>query len=70
MDFNEIVMQTGNEPYIEQSGYNEQTMRIGSHLYVAALVLPGLHNHEGSSIRATTIEATINQLQGRLLSIG
>eukprot|EP00971_Amphidinium_carterae_P012377 243549-Amphidinium_carterae.4 len=46
MDFNEIVMHTGNEPYIEQYGYSEQVIRNCSQLYVAAMALPGLHNHE------------------------
>eukprot|EP00971_Amphidinium_carterae_P076328 1507306-Amphidinium_carterae.1 len=55
MDYNELAMHTGNEPHIEQYGYSELAMKIGSHLYVAAMVLPGLHTHEevkvASSIR-------------------
>eukprot|EP00971_Amphidinium_carterae_P036685 721007-Amphidinium_carterae.2 len=66
IDFNEIVMHTGNEPYIEQYGYNEQAMRIGSHMYVAAMVLLGLHNHEevrvASSIRTRYPAASQSQL--------
>eukprot|EP00971_Amphidinium_carterae_P202911 4026712-Amphidinium_carterae.1 len=46
MDYNEIIMHTGTEPTIEQHGYYESAMKIGSHLYVAAMVLPGLHNYE------------------------
>eukprot|EP00971_Amphidinium_carterae_P298584 5932335-Amphidinium_carterae.1 len=37
MDYNEIVMHTGAEPTIEQYGYQELSMKIGSHLYIAAL---------------------------------
>eukprot|EP00971_Amphidinium_carterae_P159498 3161818-Amphidinium_carterae.1 len=46
MDCNELAMRTGNEPHIEQYGHNEPTMKTGSHLYVAAMVLPERHNHE------------------------
>eukprot|EP00971_Amphidinium_carterae_P282069 5599240-Amphidinium_carterae.1 len=46
MDFNDISMHTSNELYIEQYGYNEQVIRIRSHLRIAAMVLPGLHNHK------------------------
>eukprot|EP00971_Amphidinium_carterae_P218044 4328493-Amphidinium_carterae.1 len=41
MEFNEIAMHTNNDPYIEQ------LLKIGSHLYAAAMVLPGLHNPGG-----------------------
>eukprot|EP00971_Amphidinium_carterae_P149956 2972697-Amphidinium_carterae.1 len=37
MDYNELVMHTGAEPTIEQCGYQEPSMKIGSHLYVAAM---------------------------------
>eukprot|EP00971_Amphidinium_carterae_P013108 258434-Amphidinium_carterae.1 len=37
MDHNEIAMHTGNEPNIEQLEYQEPAMKIGSHLYVAAM---------------------------------
>eukprot|EP00971_Amphidinium_carterae_P009211 181562-Amphidinium_carterae.1 len=53
MDFNEIVMHTGAEPTIEQYGYQESSMKIGSHLYIAALVLPGLHSYEEVRIDQT-----------------
>eukprot|EP00971_Amphidinium_carterae_P014285 282202-Amphidinium_carterae.1 len=46
MDYNEIVMHTGTEPSIEQHGYYEAAMKIGSHLYAAAMVLPGLRTYE------------------------
>eukprot|EP00971_Amphidinium_carterae_P125385 2484049-Amphidinium_carterae.1 len=46
MDYNELVMHTGAEPTIEQHGYYEAAMKIGSHLHVAAMVLPGLHTYE------------------------
>eukprot|EP00971_Amphidinium_carterae_P238096 4726777-Amphidinium_carterae.1 len=46
MDYNEIAMHTCTEPNIEQLGYQEPAMKIGSHLYVAAMVLPGLHTYE------------------------
>eukprot|EP00971_Amphidinium_carterae_P009682 191005-Amphidinium_carterae.1 len=32
---------TGDKPYIAQFGHNEQLLRVGSHLHVARLVLPG-----------------------------
>eukprot|EP00971_Amphidinium_carterae_P182779 3627255-Amphidinium_carterae.1 len=44
MDFNEVSMHTGTRQYIEQSPHKEQLLKIGSHLYVAAMVIPGLHN--------------------------
>eukprot|EP00971_Amphidinium_carterae_P240816 4780762-Amphidinium_carterae.1 len=50
MDFNEVVMHTGNEPYIDQYGHNEQAMRIGSQLYVAAMVRLPLLNALGKEL--------------------
>eukprot|EP00971_Amphidinium_carterae_P100937 1997046-Amphidinium_carterae.2 len=40
MDFNELAMHTGNEPHIEQYGYSEPAMKIGSRRHIAAMVLP------------------------------
>eukprot|EP00971_Amphidinium_carterae_P150519 2983728-Amphidinium_carterae.1 len=53
MDYNELVMHTGAEPTIEQCGYQEPSIKIGSHLYVAAMVLPGLHTYEEVRIDQT-----------------
>eukprot|EP00971_Amphidinium_carterae_P260225 5162990-Amphidinium_carterae.1 len=53
MDYNEIVMHTGAEPTIEQYGYQEPSVKIGSHLHVAAMVLPGLHRYEEVRIGQT-----------------
>eukprot|EP00971_Amphidinium_carterae_P050867 1001858-Amphidinium_carterae.3 len=45
-DLDMVTLHAGSDPYIEQSGNSEQLIRIGSHLHVATLVLPGLHNPE------------------------
>eukprot|EP00971_Amphidinium_carterae_P064393 1275356-Amphidinium_carterae.1 len=50
MDYNELAVHTGNEPHIEQYGCSERAVKIGSHLYLAAKVLPGLHNHEEAKV--------------------
>eukprot|EP00971_Amphidinium_carterae_P275084 5458032-Amphidinium_carterae.1 len=53
MDYNELVRHTGAEPTIEQYGYQEPSMKIGSHQYLAAMVLPGLHTYEEVRIDRT-----------------
>eukprot|EP00971_Amphidinium_carterae_P030810 606106-Amphidinium_carterae.1 len=40
---NKTIVHTGDKPYIEQFGYNEQLHFIGQHLHIAAIALPGFH---------------------------
>eukprot|EP00971_Amphidinium_carterae_P231083 4585980-Amphidinium_carterae.3 len=44
MDFKVKALHTCKSPYIEEGPQNEQLLKSGSHLYVAAMVIPGLHN--------------------------
>eukprot|EP00971_Amphidinium_carterae_P018964 373673-Amphidinium_carterae.1 len=43
IDDNKVTVYTGDKPYIEQFGNNEQLHHIGAHLHVASMVLPGFH---------------------------
>eukprot|EP00971_Amphidinium_carterae_P349871 6491273-Amphidinium_carterae.1 len=37
------IIHTGDKPYIEQFGYNEQLHLLGQYLDIAAITLPGFH---------------------------
>eukprot|EP00971_Amphidinium_carterae_P018209 359110-Amphidinium_carterae.1 len=62
-------MHTGTEPTIEQHGYRdliqEPAVKIGSHLYVASMVLPGIHTYEEVRIDQTSADKS-SQIIGEI----
>eukprot|EP00971_Amphidinium_carterae_P312047 6202876-Amphidinium_carterae.2 len=53
IDDNKVTVHTGDKPYIEKFGNNEQLHRIGAHLHVASMVLPGFHTPNEKSTQGT-----------------
>eukprot|EP00971_Amphidinium_carterae_P167274 3314644-Amphidinium_carterae.2 len=62
---NITIIHTGDKPYIDQFGYNEQLNLLGQHLHIVVSALPGFHKvwHKPNEIQFDQVDNEPAMLQ-------
>eukprot|EP00971_Amphidinium_carterae_P305787 6077165-Amphidinium_carterae.2 len=66
---NKTIIHSGDNPYIEQFGYNEQLHLLGQHLHIAAIALPGPGNPGFHTPNEIQFENTVQKRYNLILHL-